>query len=247
MIKVFIGTSAMGEDEVMEKILWKTLHDNTDMELEVDYMRPTNDPASFWYNSPEVAKGLSTPFSNFRWRIPEACDFEGRAIYMDVDIISNRDISELFILDMGDKAMAARKGSRFGGHEFCVMLFDNKKMKDLLRPVEEQRFAVGLHHHYIQKFSGNSEFVFDLDQRWNVHDGKIENNEEIPIEDAWNMHYTNMATQPWKPSWYTGVSQKHPRQDWVDFFEMKKRDMLKDETIPDFEYEENVNYNIIGK
>ena len=55
--------------------------------------------------------------------------------------------------------------------------------------------------------------VGDLDPRWNCHDG-----DDLDIDDIWHLHYTNMATQPWRPNWYTGESMEHPRKDLVKLF-----------------------------
>ena len=38
----------------------------------------------------------ATPFSVFRWAIPHVCNFEGKAIYMDVDMIARDDIAKLW-------------------------------------------------------------------------------------------------------------------------------------------------------
>jgi len=55
--------------------------------------------------------------------------------------------------------------------------------------------------------------VGNLDSRWNCHDG-----DGINIEDIWHLHYTNMATQPWRPEWYVGEQLDHPRYDLVKLF-----------------------------
>ena len=237
-IRIFIGSSAMGEDKDIEKVYVESIKENASREVDVTFMRQTNDESSFWYNN--NAHRWSTPFSGYRWYIPEACEFKGRAIYTDCDMINFRDMAELIDTDMEGKPIAARPGTRFGGHEFCVMVFDCAKMEDLVVPVSRQRNMEDYHHRMIQKFSGNANLVHNLDPRWNSLDG--DTGKEFG-EEIYQLHYTNMATQPWQPAWYTGTPSQHPRSDLVEEFKRRL------ETAPDlgFTYEENVNYGIIGR
>ena len=74
------------------------------------------------------------PFSGFRWGIPEACNFEGKAIYTDVDMINMRDMAELVDLEvLKGKLCLARDGKRFGGKEFCVIVFDCAKWEKVVQ------------------------------------------------------------------------------------------------------------------
>lgn len=53
-----------------------------------------------------------------------------------------------------------------------------------------------------------------------------------------------MSTQPWKPAWYTGAPEEHPRKDLVDKF----NELLeKAPALEGVEYEQNVNYGVIGR
>ena len=91
--------------------------------------------------------------------------------------------------------MAARKGYRFGGHEFCVMVIDCSKMEEIISvPASRQRNNPEFHVRMIGKMSGNDKYVKELDPRWNCLDG-----EDREIEDMYQLHWTNMATQPWEP------------------------------------------------
>ena len=237
-IRIFIGSSSMGEDKDIEKVYVQSIKENASREVDITFMRQTGNDNDFWYNPSTVR--WSTPFSGYRWFIPEACEFKGRAIYTDCDMINFRDMAELIDTDMEGKPIAARPGTRFGGHEFCVMVFDCAKMEEHVVPVRRQRFMEDFHHRMIQKFSGNSNLVKDLDPRWNSLDGDTGN---VFGDEIYQLHYTNMATQPWKPGWYTGQPQDHPRKDLVDEFYRRL------ETAPDLgiTYEEVVDYGIIGR
>ena len=70
-----------------------------------------------------------TPFSNFRFAIPEVNGFQGRAVYMDVDQIILKDPKELFELEIPeDKAWLALDPSRTD-----VMLMDCAKFKNIAK------------------------------------------------------------------------------------------------------------------
>ena len=210
-IKLFIGTSSNGEDNMIEAAYEYSLKKNTKHELDIVWMQQTADKKNYWHGW--NSNHWSTPFSGFRWGIPQYCDFKGRAIYTDCDMINLRDIADLWNLDIpDDKWMLARDGVRFGGKEFCVILFDNAKFEDKLAHPIEWKHIEYAHQHYMQLFIDRG-IVGDLDSRWNCHDG-----DNLKLDDIWHLHYTNMATQPWRPEWYVGEQLDHPRYDLVKLF-----------------------------
>lgn len=98
----------------------------------------------------------------------------------------------------------------------------------------------------ISNFSGNNKLVQDLDPKWNCLDG-----ENYKLEDIWQLHYTRMHSQPWRPAWFKGVPEEHRRSDIKQaFYEALeeavqagyKPDELKEELQQD-----TVEYNIIGQ
>ena len=99
------------------------------------------------------------------------------------------------------------------------------------------------HQQYMQLFIEKS-LVGDLDSRWNCHDG-----DNLPLKDIWHLHYTNMATQPWRPEWYIGPKKNHPRKDLVELFwhtlvKAKDAGYTPRKRLPD---EKKFVYDIIGK
>jgi hypothetical protein len=61
-----------------------------------------------------------------------------------------------------------------------------------------------------------------FDPRWNCLDG-----EGRDINDIWHLHFTRMPTQPWKPGWFKGTPQPHPRKDLVELWEQYRDEGLK--------------------
>ena len=238
-VKIFIGSSSNGEDSFIENIYEYSLRKNCSVDLEITWMRQNKE--GLWaHNNTQM---WSTPFSGFRWFIPEVCEFKGRAIYTDCDMINFKDMVDLFTVDMYNKPIAARKGQRFGGHEFCVMVFDCERIQEMLVPISRQKNIVEYHHRMIQKFSGNDQLVQELDPRWNCLDG-----EDRKIDDIWQLHWTNMATQPWRPGWYVGEQKPHPRPDLVSLLnemhqEAKDAGYINNSKL----YEDDIQYGIIGQ
>ena len=58
-----------------------------------------------------------------------------------------------------------------------------------------------------------------------------------------------MATQPWKPAWYTGQPGPHPRKDVVDLFYERADDAAKAGYTADkyIVNESHIDYGIIGR
>lgn len=202
-IKIFVGTS-LKEDIQAEKVLEYSLKKNCSEDIEIVFMRNDTDSNNFFggFNS----TGWATPFTNLRWAIPEYCGFEGRAIYMDVDMVNLRDISDLFYADLEGHPLMCREGWRT-----CVTLFDCRKMKQHLPSVDiiKSDSAFNKKHAKMLSSLGKS-----LDPRWNCLDG-----ENRPINDIWHLHFTNMPTQPWKPAWCSFEFEEHPRKDLVALWE----------------------------
>ena len=241
--KVFIGSSSNGEDAEIEAVLEYTLRKNYAYSepLEIIWMRQTTDPLSYWHGF--QTKRWSTPFSGYRWAIPEYCNFEGRAIYMDVDQINFRNIRDLHDISLYGRPFAARRGTRFNGHEFCVMVIDCAAAREVLIPVARQRKLEDYHHRCIANFSGNPTMVLDIDARWNCLDG-----ENRPVDDIWHLHWTKMATQPWKPAWFTGVPEEHPRADLVKLYHSLREEAASRGYAPrPRNHYETIEYDIIGR
>jgi hypothetical protein len=244
VVRIFIGSSSNGEDAEIECAYEYSLRQNCSRELDIVWMRQSHSVESWW--GAWMTQEWSTPFSGFRWSIPEYCNFEGRAIYTDCDMINYRDMADLIEIDMEGKPVAARRGNRFGGHEFCVMVFDCEAFRPHSIPTSRMKLIPGSHHRFIRKFSGNSDLVKDLDPKWNVLDG-----ENYRLNEIYQLHFTNMATQPWKPDWYVGPQKRHPREDVIKEFETYSsyatnfgfdHKQLKQQL-----QENNVTYNIIGQ
>lgn len=216
MIKIFIGTSP-SSDKDAELVLEYSLKSNSSEPIEIVWMRNTEPP----FNEFDT-KNFTTPFSGFRWLIPELCEFKGRAIYLDVDIFNLRDIADLWNMDMGDKAiMAVNYNNK---REYSVMLMDCEKLKSVLPTIESMKKDNNFFNNIRNKLAAHP-CVGTMDNRWNAMDTL-----GIKLEDSWNVHFTRLGTQPWNPDWYKGPTSENPRKDlvlaWKNLLQNAKNSVL---------------------
>lgn len=91
-IKIFVGCDPNNCDLEQMMVLDYSVRKHTKHPVEIIWMQLSHDPNSPWYTNQQTGEGWhtehwATPFSGFRWAIPESCNFQGRAIYMDADVV----------------------------------------------------------------------------------------------------------------------------------------------------------------
>lgn len=191
-IRVFVGCSANGEDAEAQAMLEYTLAKNTRRVVSINWMKLSRDPASPWYSNPAKnegwnTRGWATPFSAFRWAIPHVCNYEGKAIYMDVDQILMADIGDLWDQPHpGNKALLTKDQKHS-----CVILFDNARMKPMLPTFDALRRTEGLYRQ-VRNNVGSATAPFK--GNWNCLDG--ENYSSLADPDIKIIHFTKVETQP---------------------------------------------------
>lgn len=128
---------------------------------------------------PIERQGL-TPFTFTRFLVPWLCDYKGWGLFLDVDIILNHDISELFDLADESKAILVSKNE----HRFewaSVMLFNCGHEANKILTPEYVEKASGLHT--IKWCDEN--LIGDLPREWNHLVGY-----DQPRNDPKLIHYT---------------------------------------------------------
>ena len=83
-IQVFVGCDPNNCDLEQMMVLEYSLRKHTSHPVNITWMQLSHDTNSPWYTNQETGEGWrtekwATPFSGFRWAIPESCNFEGRA------------------------------------------------------------------------------------------------------------------------------------------------------------------------
>ncbi len=200
-IRVFIGS---GEASLVErKVAVYSLRKHTKRDLDIYVINGTHNAIELNDQDPFLAPmSLKikyrnvTEFSLYRYLIPQICNYQGRAIYIDSDTICLSDIGELFETDLaGNDFLAKQESVESWG--LSVMLIDCEKCRfDLETYCAE--IDQGLYS-YADFNQMNSRFlqyhcfsIAELDPNWNQLDFC---NSETKL-----IHYTNLYTQPWKSS-----------------------------------------------
>ncbi|MEM7054867.1 MAG: ELM1/GtrOC1 family putative glycosyltransferase, partial [Pseudomonadota bacterium] len=125
-----------------------------------------------------------TGFTNYRFAIPYFCDYQGRAIYNDVDQVWLTDPAELFDRDIGDAGFVS-----INDRDTSVMLIDcprmagvwnrDSVMRNSRKGIEARARAAGLWG--------------PLEGRYNARDKEYEAGVSACV------HFTTLHTQPWRP------------------------------------------------
>lgn len=224
MIRVFVGC-ASGDDLESQAVLEYSLRKHASEPVEIVWMQQSRDPASPFCGWD--TRSWVTPFSGFRWLVPHLCNFEGRAIYCDSDIIWMADAAELWNQPlMPGKSVLGKGGSQ--AWRFCVTLFDCAAVKPHMMPPAKLRSSPGAHQEMTRRFR-NASFVQPFAGNWNCVD--LENYSSINDPDIKVIHYSDISTQPssryarhrlaaeGRKHWYDGPIREHPRKDLVRLFD----------------------------
>ena len=237
MIKVFVGCDPNNCDLEQMMVLDYSIHKHTQHPVEIMWMQLTSDANSPWYSNASTDEGWhtekwATPFSGFRWAIPELCNFEGRAIYMDTDVIVLCDINELWSHPMDDKSIVIAKGGSSTAR-LCTSVWDCNKAKKYLPTLKEMRADPASHKKLMQLIKEKPQLVQPYKDSYNNIDG-----EGLAIEEIKVLHYSDMGTQfshkyalprlqaTGQEHWFDGAIMPHPRQDLTELFDQYYQEAL---------------------
>lgn len=198
---VFIGS---GEASVLErKTLIYSIRKNTPGPVKIHVFNGTHNTVETEGAEPMLAPmplrakyQNVTEFSNYRFLIPQLCGFQGRAIWLDSDMVCFGDLHELFDAPMNGAHLLAKPFAGGGDRwELSAALFDCSKCRFDLEQYVEQMSQGLFNYNDLQQLTPTFRqhhplAVGAIDARWNVLDQR--DNETRLI------HYTNLNTQPWK-------------------------------------------------
>lgn len=222
-IRIFSACAPDGLDAESQVVVEHSFKSRSSQPVEITWMRLTRDRHSPFY-SDGAGRGWNTsnwatPFSWFRYAIPEICGFEGRAIYCDSDVMALDDVDKLWSADIPKgKAFLAKSTQRL-----CVTLFDCAAMRRHLPPLKVMQ-SQGPGH---RGWRDGAWAPFPAGQNWNCVDG-----EGLAVGDPTVkcVHFSDIATQPQLPlalrrlaaegrkHWFEGALVDHPRPDLVEVF-----------------------------
>jgi hypothetical protein len=219
-IRVFIGAPPDGLDAECQAVCEYTLRNHSAMPIDLTWMIASNDKGSAlsgWDRS-----SWATPFTGYRWAIPEICGFSGRAIYMDCDTIVRGDVAGLWRIPLRPGRIVAARGC----WRFCVSMFDCQAAQPHMLPIARLKKADGFN---VQSsyFRTHSDLIEPFDEAWNW----LDIGDSTPMSQARIIHYTHLPTQPsrrhaaprlaaeGRTHWYKGPMRPHHRAKVVDLFD----------------------------
>ena len=179
-LRIFVGSSPHLLDMESDLVLEHSIRKHSCIPVQITWMRQGE--GTFWTGWRTEA--WATPFSGFRWGVPAACEFKGRAVYMDNEIVVQGDVAELARGDLGGKPVMARWPGRL-----CVSVRDCEAARGVLPPIGDIRGDANSHA-YLSETLGRG-YIAKLDPLWNCLDG-----EAVPITDIKALHFTDKSTQP---------------------------------------------------
>ena len=158
---------------------------------------------------------FATEFSLFRYVIPELCGFQGRAIYLDSDMICLGDLAELADWPLPDGAWFAAVPNAYpeirpDRWALSVMVIDCARCRFALpaifSEIERREFTYTEFSQMAPRFLAKHPIpIAKLSPAWNAFDS---HNPETRL-----IHYTDLDRQPWKFKY-------HPAGDlWHRYFE----------------------------
>jgi hypothetical protein len=244
MIRIFVGTPANNEDLESQSVLEYGLRKHASEPIDLTWMKLSTDPKSFWYSNPRrnegwLTRGWATPFSALRWGIPAACNWEGRAIYMDIDMIPMADIAELWNSKINGNAFCVAKDEK----TFCCTLFDNAKARRILPNINSIKREYGMYARLRRNFGPRDVQRFPPEANWNCLDG--EKYQTIYDPRIKIVHCTSIPTQPQlryalkrlalegKKHWCRDVPRPHWRKDIEDLFDEVLAEAIADGYPPE--------------
>lgn len=237
-VKIFVGCDPNDCDLEQMMVLEYSLRKHSSQPLEIHWMQLSRNSDSFWHSAPETQQGWrsdhwTTPFSGFRWSIPAFCNFAGKAIYMDADVIALCDIAELWNTPFEPGKIVMAKGGK-ESWRFCVSMWDCALAKAHLPRLEEITTDPSSHHKLRDHFRENTQLIQAFDDQFNNIDG-----EHSPIEAIKILHYSDIGTQlshkhsfkrlasQNEKHWFDGEVLEHPRKDLTELFDRYYNEALE--------------------
>lgn len=158
-----------------------------------------------------------TPWTAYRWAVPELCDFSGRAVYFDCPTIVFGDIAELASAAMprGAAVLMHRAGRTLSTS--CIV-FDCAAAGKSLPKVADLKKDVGAHQTVGRLLERRPKLVGPLPGNWGASDWEFA---RAPREHFESVHFERPHTAPHVPRararlaragkhhWFSGVVLPH--------------------------------------
>lgn len=133
-----------------------------------------------------------TPFSFQRFTIPQACDYRGRAIYLDSDMLVFKDIVELWRHPLGDSDVASAYSMSSSGRkpQYSVMLMNCSSLNWDIDEIVASLDSGDLSYEQLMYDFVLARTKPSIEPCWNSL-------ESCKAGKTALLHYTDMHIQPW--------------------------------------------------
>lgn len=232
MIKIFVGCAANNEDLESQAVLHWSLKKNASEPFVLAFMQLSKDPNSDFYSNGKKGWQISswtTPFSGFRWAVPELCGFSGQAIYMDSDIIVKGDIAELWNAPFEPGKMVIAKGDNHP-QRLCVSKWDCTVAKAWLPKLSDIQNDPNCHRYLMKKIANDRKLVQEFGDLgdWNALDVDPL---DLVDENVKAIHYTGIPThlglkhsvprlaKIGQQHWFKGLPRSNPNRGLQEMFD----------------------------
>lgn len=243
-IVFMIGTDVNGGCSECQMVLEYSIKKHCSVPYEIHWMKISDDPKSFWNGW--YTENWSTPFSGFRYGIPEYLGFKGKAIYQDDDQLWLTDPKELWDIEIEDPYIMTGKKLSNGEVRHCVSLWDNEKAKNVLPPVSRRKSNPNFVNSMKSLTFPRTQII---DRNFNNYDG-----EDQDIKDIKLLHFTSMDQNPGvklavkrlgsqAQHWYDGPIRPHRRPEIEQVFYQYYEEALADGfSVADYVPNRKVDY-----
>ena len=133
-----------------------------------------------------------TPFSFQRFLIPKSCEYKGRAIYLDSDMLIFKDITNLWNRDFGDYNVLSAYSYEKDGRvpQYSVMLLNCSDLNWDIEKIVDMLDAGEISYEKLMYDFVLANPIPEIEEHWN----SLERYDEFKTS---LLHYTDMKSQPW--------------------------------------------------
>ena len=195
-IKIYLGTQV--EQSLATDVLSHSIRLHTATPVEIVPLYEAVATASIYIPTPRnPALRPRTPFTFQRFAIPALCQYQGRALYLDSDMLVFRDIHELwqqsFKAELGtaDLLSVPEPAASTRSPQYSVMLLNCEQLTwdapQLVKQLENGKWS---YEQFVLEMAPAANKSAALPPGWNDLERYVPNQTAL-------IHYTDMPRQPW--------------------------------------------------
>lgn len=196
-LRVFVG--CMPEQELAYQVLKYSIEKNSSVSVSVERLHEAVAGKRISIREPSDPKNRGrTPFSFQRFAIPAVCEYQGRAVYIDSDMLVLGDMRSLAQFPLEGMQMVSA-GSAPGSErppQFSVMLINCAELGWDVNSLVDRLDSGALTYEDLM-------YQMKTVERWAPRLPYTWNSFEVHEEGATQLvHFTDMDTQPWLNPWH---------------------------------------------